>query len=81
MYVGMCRHKHWNFNNARQSSVAEVHQLIKIEKDKAPKSNIPLIKNADKATQMSTFPFDYSSFLYIALEQYNVLLLVQNKTH
>lgn len=26
---------------------------------------------------MSTFPFDYSSFLYIALQQYNVLLLVQ----
>lgn len=26
---------------------------------------------------MSTFPFDYSSFLYIALQRYNVLLLVQ----
>lgn len=39
----------------------------------------PLIKDAHKATQMSTFPFDYSNFIYIALQQYNVLLLVQVK--
>lgn len=38
-----------------------------------------LMKDAHKATHISTFPFDYSSFFYIALKQYDVLLLVQKE--
>lgn len=37
------------------------------------KYDTPLIKDAHKATQMSTFPADYSAFLNIALQCYNVL--------
>lgn len=45
------------------------------------KHDTPLIKDAHKATQMSTFPFDYSSFLYIVLQRCHVLLLVQVKQY
>lgn len=41
------------------------------------KEDTPLIKDAHKASQMSTFPFDDSGFLYIALQWYHVLLPVQ----